>query len=80
MPCITACEVTYSVGLINQGRVVVGYVNVGEAPKEIYHTTSMKIDHKFFVFDCWRTANEKYLLSYISYFMKVGSWGVGKKR
>jgi hypothetical protein len=37
MPCKTACEVTYSVGLINQGLVVVGYENVEETPKEIYH-------------------------------------------
>jgi hypothetical protein len=32
--------------------VVVGYENVGDAPKEMCDTTSMKIDHKFlFVFD-----------------------------
>ena len=48
----TVCEVTNIVGLINQGPVVVGNENVGEAPKEMYDTTIMKIYHKFlFVFD-----------------------------
>lgn len=33
--------------------VVVGYEKVGEAPKEMCDTTSMKIDHKIlFVFEC----------------------------